>query len=99
MTGKDLFGMAFMDHYKGKRHPLVLERDDGYLDEQDVSQYFRGFEDFPECEKRALAHARGKVLDIGVGAGRVTLYLQSRGLDVVGIDISDNMLRICKDRG
>lgn len=99
MASNDLFGQAFMDYHKGRPHPLKLERDDGYVDEQDVSQYFRGFEEFPECEQKALKHAKGKVLDIGVGAGRVALHLQSKGLEVVGIDISDNMLRICKDRG
>jgi SAM-dependent methyltransferase len=99
MTGKDLFGRAFMDYHRGRGHKLYIERDDGFVDEQDVSQYFRGFDDFPECERRALAHAKGRVLDIGVGAGRVALYLQSRGSDVVGIDISDNMLEICRERG
>lgn len=99
MTGKDLFGKAFMDFYKGRPHALKLERDDGYVDEQELSQYFNGYDDFPVCEKRALKHASGRVLDIGVGAGRVALHLQSKGFEVVGIDISENMLKICRDRG
>ena len=99
MTSTDLFGQAFVDYHMGRPHPLRLERDDGFVDDQDVSQYFRGHDGFPDCEKKALKHVKGRVLDIGVGAGRVALYLQSMGFDVVGIDISDNMLKICKDRG
>ena len=31
---------------------------------------------------------RGRVLDIGCGAGRFALYLQGKGLDVTGIDLA-----------
>lgn len=38
-------------------------------------------------------------LDIGVGAGRITLYLQEKGLEVVGVDISDLALDVGRRRG
>lgn len=88
-----------MDYYRGKRHKLEMERDDGLLDEQDMNFYFKDFEEFPESEKKALKYARGRVLDIGVGAGRTALYLQEKGHEVLGIDISDNALMVCKLRG
>ena len=99
MSSKDLFGQAFTDYYEGRKYTLKLERDDGYVDSQTIGQYFQDFREFPAVERKALAHARGRVLDIGVGAGRVALYLQGKGLDVVGIDISDNAIDVSRRRG
>jgi len=99
MNEADLFGQALMDHYQGKRYKLELERDDGYMDEQIMDFYFRNFERFPEPEKKALKHAKGRVLDIGVGAGRAALWLQEKGHEVVGIDISGYALEVCRLRG
>src|SRR3989344_3903206 len=44
------------------------------------------------------AHAKGKVLDIGISDGRVTsLYIKSKKIKkVIGIDISAEMLKKCK---
>ena len=99
MNDEDLFGQALMDYYNGKRHKLEMERDDGLLDEQDMTFYFKDFDKFPESEKIALKYAKGQVLDIGVGAGRTALYLQGKGHEVLGIDISDLALEVCKLRG
>jgi SAM-dependent methyltransferase len=99
MQQPDLFGKALLDHHHGRTVESVIERDDGYIDEHKVSQYFSGFDGFSEPEKKGLSHADGRVLDIGVGAGRVTLHLQDTGFDVVGIDISDGALRVCRERG
>lgn len=38
-------------------------------------------------------HGRGRTLEIGVGTGRIALPLRSGGVDVVGIDLSVEMLR------
>jgi len=95
----DPFGEAFRDHLDGKRPVLTIERDDGYTDEHDFDDYFAGFDQFPQCEKEALSLAKGRVLDIGLGAGRVSLHLQSLGMDVTGIDISDLALETSRRRG
>lgn len=42
----------------------------------------------------SVDHAR--VLDIGCGVGRVTSYLHERGLDVRGVDLSPEMVRIAR---
>jgi SAM-dependent methyltransferase len=46
-----------------------------------------------------MKYVRGRVLDIGCGAGRHLLYLQEKGFDVLGIDISPLAIKVCKLRG
>ncbi len=40
-----------------------------------------------------------RALDIGCGAGRVSLYLQRKGLKVTAIDNSPRAIRVCRRRG
>jgi len=78
----------------------IIERDDGYFDSSDVGKsYFADYRRWPVIEKKAIRFVRGRVLDIGCGAGRVLLYLQKRGFDVVGIDVSPLALEICRKMG
>jgi len=46
-----------------------------------------------------MEFVKGRVLDIGCGAGRHSLYLQEKGFDVLGIDISPLAIKVCKLRG
>ena len=46
-----------------------------------------------------MRFVRGRVLDVGCGAGRVCLHLQQRGLEVVGIDSSSGAVEACRKRG
>jgi len=46
-----------------------------------------------------MEFVKGRVLDIGCGAGRHSLYLQRKGFDVLGIDISPLAIKVCKLRG
>ena len=39
---------------------------------------------------------RGRVCDLGCGPGHVALYLQARGLDVFGIDLSPQMIELAR---
>ena len=61
--------------------------------------YTAPYRDWADCEKRAIRFARGRVLDIGCAAGRHAIYLQERGHDVLGIDISPLALKVAKLRG
>jgi len=50
-------------------------------------------------ERLGIQHAKGKVLDIGCGAGRVLIHLQDLGHKVVGIDLAPGAVESCKKRG
>ena len=90
--------MAF---YKGERSSEIVERDDGYFDASPNGprMYFSAFEDWHLVERKAMGFMKGRVLDIGCGAGRYSLYLQKKGLDVLGIDSSPLAIKVCKLRG
>jgi len=46
-----------------------------------------------------IKYAKGRVLDVGAGAGRHSLFLQNKGHKVVAIDVSTGALRVMKSRG
>jgi SAM-dependent methyltransferase len=46
-----------------------------------------------------LGSGRGRLLDIGCGTGAQTVTLRDSGWDVVGVDVSADMLRRAHDRG
>ncbi|MFH0765929.1 MAG: class I SAM-dependent methyltransferase, partial [Calditrichota bacterium] len=76
------------------------ERDDGYMDiSSGPDFYFTEYETWPDSSKEALKHARGRILDVGCGAGRHCLYFQSLGHEIVGIDNSPLAVEVCRRRG
>ena len=42
--------------------------------------------------------ARGTVLDIGCGTGRLLVYLQEKGYDTIGVDLSSHMLEVAREK-
>ncbi len=98
---KDLFGKAILD-FQTNNTPenLITETSISEEDEMSVSYLFRDFTEMPKLEQRALELAKGKILDVGCGAGSHGLYLQNvRNLDVTAIDISKNAIEACQLRG
>jgi len=98
---KDLFGKAILD-FQTNNSPedLITETSISEADEMSVAYLFRSYDDMPKMEQRALQLAKGKVLDVGCGAGSHSLTLQNdRNLDVYSIDISPNAIQACALRG
>ena len=101
MTMKDLFGTAILD-YQTNNSPedLITETTISEEDEMSVAYLFRDFSGMPILDQKALLLAKGKVLDVGCGAGSHSLYLQNeKKLVVTAIDISEKAIEACIMRG
>jgi SAM-dependent methyltransferase len=96
---QDPFGLVLSDLFAGRTEMTIVERDDGYFDAENSSFYLRDVRRWPAVERQALRYVRGRVLDVGTGAGRVALELQRRGRSVVGIDVSPGAARVARKRG
>jgi SAM-dependent methyltransferase len=68
-------------------------------EEMPVDVFFRDMEQMPELEWLALQQCRGRILDIGAGAGSHALALQKMGQDITALDISPQAVAIMKARG
>lgn len=96
----DPFGRALADWARGGTEPEILERDDGHTEVGAGHElYVAGPGGWPGPERRALRYARGRVIDLGCGAGRVALHLQARGLEVVAADDSPLAVHTTRTRG
>jgi len=98
---KDLFGKAILD-FQTNNSPedLITETTISEEDEMSVAYLFRSYDEMPKLEQKALQLAKGKVLDVGCGAGSHSLTLQNdRNLDVTSVDISPNAIEACELRG
>jgi SAM-dependent methyltransferase len=97
---EDAYGRAMLDHWLGRDAWEIVERDDGcFMIGGGPELYFAPFEEWREVEKEAMDHVRGRILDVGCGAGRAALHLQEQGHEVVGIDNSPAAIETCRLRG
>ncbi|MFD1095270.1 class I SAM-dependent methyltransferase [Salegentibacter chungangensis] len=98
---KDIFGKAISAYYH-KKDPtdIIVHSPDFEDDVIPVPYLFRGYKEMPALERLALKNTRGKVLDVGCGAGSHSLYLQNeKKLEVTSIDTSNGAIEVCKLRG
>ncbi len=95
----DAFGLELWSVFTGTPSADIVERSDGYVDAGDAGAYFATFEQWAPRQQRAMGLVKGVALDVGCGAGRVSLHLQSAGVRVVAVDTSPLAIRICRKRG
>ena len=98
---KDLFGTAILD-FQTNNSPenLITKTTISDEDEMSVAYLFRNFNEMPKIEQQAMQLSKGKILDVGCGAGSHSLYLQNeKQLDITAIDISENAIKTCLLRG
>ncbi len=96
---EDAYGQILLATLEGRPAQEVMERDDGLIYVGSPADYFAPFRRWPAVERRAMRFVRGRVLDVGCGAGRVSLHLQQRGHDVVAIDESPLAVEVARRRG
>ncbi|NDU72259.1 methyltransferase domain-containing protein [Actinomadura sp. DSM 109109] len=101
----DAVGTMLLAAYQASLEPAadpvlqIAERDDGLVIPLPVMHWFAPIEQWPDEERRALELVKGKVLDIGAGAGRAARALLDRGHDVTALDISPGALQVCRRQG
>jgi SAM-dependent methyltransferase len=110
----DVFGEMIRDAYAvrtgigprplaGGRVPRpvieIIERDDGLINGAPADHYLDQPDDWQPHDHRALRMCRGRVLDVGMGAGRTALELQRRGIAVTGLDTSQGAIEVARRRG
>jgi len=96
----DPIGQAILDYAKTKKpFDIIVSSDLCDDDIIPIEVLFRSEKDMPELELEALSLCKGKVLDIGAGAGVHSLVLQDYGLEVSPIDLSAGAVTYMKTLG
>lgn len=100
MHADDVYGTMLLDYLEGREAWEVIERDDGHLSlGPGPLRYFAAYKDWRPAEREAMEYARGRVLDIGCGAGRHMLHLRRLGYQTIGIDSSPGVADVCARQG
>jgi 2-polyprenyl-3-methyl-5-hydroxy-6-metoxy-1,4-benzoquinol methylase len=93
---EDASGRMMYDLLKNPETYEVIERDDGLVQALPALGYVSDYPKWSPRNKTAMKYVKGRVLDIGCGAGRHSLYLQRKGFDVLGIDMSPYAIKTSK---
>lgn len=99
---RDAYGEMMLAVLEGEANVFeIVERDDGLIGASVMGPklYLAPFRRWPAHHRQAMGLVRGRTLDCGAGAGRVSLYLQDRGREVVAIDNSPGAIEVCRRRG
>jgi len=95
-----ILGKALHDYYGGNiEMPLVVQCDRAPDEVMLQSQFFFPEEEMTKLDKTALQAAKGRILDVGAGAGRHTLALQEKGYQVVALEADEDCASLCRLRG
>jgi SAM-dependent methyltransferase len=96
----DPLGEAMCDYQDGG-----LRGDCRYVDGADTedghirANYFTPVEEWDSAWRDLLDSFAGPVIDVGCGTGQTATYLQDRGRDVVGLDVSPGAAAAARERG
>lgn len=99
----DAFGQMLLACWQAGAVPgqvfEIVERDDGLITAADAARYFTTPRDWAPGERELLAGIRGRVLDIGCGAGRHAVFVRQGGAEVLGLEPSAGAAQVARDRG
>ena len=96
----DPLGQAMTDYYyQHTPARLWIHNTYGPKEEMPIAAYFRNGNQMPPLEHTALQLCKGKILDIGAGAGSHALWLQQQLKDITALEISVLACDVMKQRG
>lgn len=96
----DPIGQALLAYQQGHLSATIAVHS-SVADEEvlPAAYFFRSLWEMPEMERTALEECRGRVLDLGAGAGCHALELQQRGFAVKAVDVSVGAVQVMQERG
>ena len=96
----DIFGKALLDYFNGNHtENIITSTNISEDDDMPLEFLFRDYDSMGKLEQKALELAKGRVLDVGCGAGIHSLYLQNKGFDVKAIDVSKGAVEVAQKLG
>lgn len=97
---QDILGQAIYDYaLEQEKGSVFIHNTYGEPDEMLIDIFFRENSEFFDVEKRALELCKGRVLDIGAGAGALTLELQKHKIEADALEISELASKVMYLRG
>lgn len=94
------FGQALLDYHRNPGdQELTVHLDMAETDTLPAGYFFRGEAQMPELELLALDHCRGKILDVGAGAGAHSTVLIGRGFEVTALEQDHGAAEVLRARG
>jgi SAM-dependent methyltransferase len=102
-TEEDSFGNNIFESFNsGKLYNgyEIEERSDGrFILNGDSNSYFEPFEEWTSIQKIIAPEMKGRILDVGCGGGKHSLYFQENGQEVYAMDNSPKAIETCQQRG
>jgi len=98
---EDPFGRILLDYlHRRDLAKFTLENDGGWTTPaMSPDWFFKKPDSWHPGEREALSRLSGPILDLGCGAGRASLFLQTLGQEVTGVDASPGAVDVCRARG
>lgn len=97
---KDPIGQAILDRWTtGQAEMIRVDSNYTEGEEIDPEWFFRTPEEMPPLEIKALELCRGRILDVGAGAGCHALELQKAGFAITAVEQSESSVRVMRERG
>jgi len=94
------WGRALQDHFRsGRVRPFFVHDSNGSCMQHSTAEAFSVTKRLQAIDEKALSLCRGRVLDVGAGAGRDALKLKAMGLDVLATDADPRCVEIMNARG
>lgn len=95
----DALGAAMRDYQRGELGDCRYVDGEETMDGHIAENYFGRHEDWDDEQRARFAAFDGPVLDLGCGAGRHVRFFESRGTEVLGVDVSPGAVQAARERG